>query len=644
MHWSRAGKAPDEKKQAAAHPLDGLNEEQKKVVKFGAGKAIVIAGAGAGKTRAMMHRVGYWGAKGVPLSRMFVTTFTKNASTEMHARMKAMVGDSADKIVLGTFHSIGYSFIREFHGKKDVLTPNRRKVLIGQCAKGVGVDNVAVETIAGTISAAKLRFLDPAGLEESYEELGAGEYVPAVYREYENEKLRLDLVDYDDMLFQPWKLFNGDSAILEMVRKRYDFLMVDEAQDLNSLQIELAMQISGGHGNLMMVCDPDQAIYQWRGARPDLMIEFAKSNDVSVLNLSRNYRSTSTIVGASNKLIEHNVNRLDKTVFTERGAGKGIDLLVSQTQDDEAESLVRFVEVGVGSEGKQYGDFAVLYRTNAQGRAFEDALLQAGIPYVVFGSTGFYNRKEILDVLAYLRLAIDPEDNESLLRIANIPTRMLGAKWREEVLTLAKKNSAYSVLGERFSQSYMQKMSFALKQDIDSLHAMHKANAGPARIIEEILKLRSTGRKKETLVDHYRVDIDENTEDNRRVDNVLELRSAARRHESIEEFLDFVDRSKAASERALRKKKSNVVSLMTIHKSKGLEYDVVFVAGVSEGLLPHKMAGDDIEEERRLMYVAATRAANELHLSFLANRFGTALDPSRFLVEMQASVAESTDA
>lgn len=616
--------------------LDLLNNEQRKAVTTTEGPLLVLAGAGSGKTRVLTTRIAYLIEElGISPDNILAITFTNKASKEMKERIISMLGPIAYNIQISTFHSFGLYLLKKHYDllgydhnftildSDDVLT------LIKKIIKDMNLDpkEYNPKGIRNQISGAKNQLMDAEEYSKyannSYEEI-----VVDVYRKYE-KKLKLNnSFDFDDLLMMPLKLFRMYPNILKEYQEKYQYILVDEYQDTNEAQYVMVKMLAAKYKNICVVGDESQAIYSWRGANYKNILNFEKDyKDAKTILLEENYRSTKTILNAANDIIKNNKERKDKNLWTNNDEGIKIKYHRCYDEKEEANYIKDEIKQLINS-GVNKSDIAILYRTNAQSRTLEEALLRENIPYKVIGSFYFYNRKEIKDLIAYLKLLYNSNDDINLLRIINVPKRGIGLKTIENLTSKAMLNncSIYDIIDSG------KELEF--KNIIEELKKL-KDNVTLTELIDLILE--KTGIKQEL--------ISENTlEAEVRLENLEEFKSITRNFEevngliSLEEFLEEIS---LVSDIEEHKNNSEVVTLMTIHSAKGLEFNNVFIAGMEEGIFPHTNSFNElsgIEEERRLCYVAVTRAKQKLYIVNSRKRmlFGQENynPPSRFINEI----------
>jgi DNA helicase-2/ATP-dependent DNA helicase PcrA len=598
-----------------------LNPQQILVVKHLEGPALVVAGPGSGKTRVLTHRVAYLiKDKGMSEFNILCVTFTNKAANEVKQRVGRLLGDSTKLPWSGTFHSICSKILRR-DGKHIGIPPSfviydrdDQRALVKQIIKDFGIDpkKFNPSSVLGTISSAKSELIS-ASMYEGYAKGYYQKTVAKIYPEYQKRLRKNEALDFDDLLFEVVNLFDKSPQVLEKYQKLFKYILVDEYQDTNRAQYVLTKFLSDLSQNIFVVGDMSQAIYSFRGADYRNILNFQQDYpDASVYNLERNYRSTQNILDGAKSVIVNNKAHIALDLWTEKGEGEKIVVFSGSSDKDE----VRFVVDRVGQEilsGKGFRDIAVLYRTNAQSRILEEAFIKNNIPYKIIGSVRFYSRKEIKDIIAYLRVIHNPKDTVSWERIVNVPPRGIGKK-TQAVLA----DNGWDL--EEIERRSKLPFSSWLK-DKDSLSTLE--------LMERI------------LIDSGYLDwLDDGTEENKvRLENVNELKSVAAQFVDLGDFLENV--ALIESSNRVDPDKFNAVTLMTIHAAKGLEFPTLFVVGMEEGLFPHSQSMEsveELEEERRLCYVAMTRAMEKLFLTHASSRlyFGSvqANLPSRFLSEI----------
>ena len=636
--------------------LEGLNPPQQEAVRHTEGPLLILAGAGSGKTRVITRRIAYLiGRHQVDPQRILSVTFTNKAAKEMRARVQDLLGGTTAGVKLGTFHAICVQILRAdpdaagLRAKFTIFDEGDQLSAVKEASAGttVGTGTVDPRSMLARISRAKNALRSPADVAEAAD--GFSEEVFArLYALYEKRLRAANAVDFDDLLMKVVRLFRRHPEILRRYQEAWQFLQVDEYQDTNGAQYEIVNLLSRAHGNLCVVGDDDQAIYGWRGADLSNILEFERDHPgCTVVKLEENYRSTQSILQGAGGLVRNNVGRTDKTLWSARGAGGPIQLHL--VEDERAEATLVTQTIGDSRRaGYAFRDMAILYRVNAQSRALEAGLRTARIPYEIIGGLRFYDRREIKDAVAYLRLVSNPLDNQAFRRIVNVPARGIGAasvcKLDEEAARLE------CSLLQACTQAEVQaivppKTHQALQAFAAVIHDLHaQADQGSVSDLIRTVLSRSGYR---------RLWSDENTKEGQdRIDNLEELVTSAEEfqtehaHATLAGFLDTVSLMSDLDE----KTNGMYVTLMTLHAAKGLEFPLVFMAGMEDGILPHERALVEgipgVEEERRLCYVGMTRAMDQLVLSCARSRKlyqkPTPKIPSRFLAEIPAAVLEIT--
>ena len=638
--------------------LEGLNEKQREAVTTTEGPVMIIAGPGSGKTRALTHRIAYLLATGTAQPRDIIAlTFTNKAAGEMQERVQRLVGDDTKGMWVGTFHSAFARLLRT-EGDKigysedfSIYDTSDSKRLIKQQMQGRNLDTDVVKprAVQRMISSAKNEMISP----REYAELARGdqqEMVAEVYPAYERALKQANALDFDDLLLKPIELFEQHEDVLEKYQRRWTHVHIDEYQDTNQAQYVLARKLADRHKNLCVVGDDAQSIYAFRGADITNILNFEQDYpDATTIRLERNYRSTKNIIRLADSIIEKNDDQIEKSLWTDNAEGEYVALMEALSEKDEAQKVERRIRDLQLREGLEYGDFAVLYRTNAQSRAIEEALRTENVPYRVIGGTSFYERKEIKDVLAYLKLLVNPNDTASLQRIINYPTRGIGDKTQERL------------------QRYAQQQGLSLWQAVERVEEIETLGTRAERAVGKFRRLIARYASKagtgSTPPDELARDLiqdagllselrKEHTRENlQRWENVQELISALAEYvESTEEatISTFLQEVALLTDQDEADDEGDKVTLMTLHAAKGTEYPVVFVAGLEEGLFPLEKATQEkseLEEERRLFYVGVTRAEQRLYLSWARSRYRYGEQQSntrsRFLEEVDSDVVRT---
>lgn len=592
--------------------LTKLNDKQKEAVMHIDGPLLILAGAGSGKTRVLTSRVAYLiNEVGIDPRNILAITFTNKAAKEMKERIFSIIGDLASKVQISTFHSFGYRIVREnYHllgleNNFTILDESDSITIIKKILKDINLDpkHYNPKAIKGAISGAKNELMNPDEYSR-FEKTPWDEIVIRVYRLYEEMLKKNNAVDFDDLLMLPIMLFEGNPEVLKLYQERFKYILIDEYQDTNEAQYKLSKMISARYKNICVVGDGDQSIYAFRGANYNNILNFEKDyKNAKVIMLEENYRSTKTILKAANDVIKKNKLRKDKNLWTSNDEGCKINYYRAYDEKEEADYVTSNVKK-MFEEGIPYEEMAVLYRTNAQSRVLEERFIVEGIPHKVVGAFAFYNRKEIKDLVAYLKLIYNERDDVNLTRCINVPKRGIGAKTIENLQIKAdeENKSIYEIIDSG--------KELVFKELIDDFK--RKAESSSLTELVEYVITKS-GMKQEYVNE-------KSIEANIRLENLEEFKSITMAFEerngviSLEEFLMQVS---LVSNSEDTKEETEKVSLMTMHAAKGLEFDVVFAVGLEEGIVPHSGfdgAGADIEEERRLFYVTITRAKKHLFL------------------------------
>ena len=636
--------------------LDGLNREQQQAVQHTEGPLLILAGAGSGKTKVLTVRIAYLLAQGVNPYEILAITFTNKAAKEMKSRVEGLVGDVANRIWLSTFHSFCAKFLRfeldnflGYNSNFTIYDTSDSQVVIKAALKALNLDDkyYPVGAMISAISDAKNKLMFASDYRKQARDFYQ-QKVADVYEYYERELRKNNALDFDDLLLVAVKLLQSNAAVLDKYSKRFKYVMIDEYQDTNHAQYLLAYLLSSHWKNIAVVGDADQSIYAWRGADIQNILDFEKDYpNCTSIKLEQNYRSTKIILDAANAVIDNNEGRPEKNLWTDKVEGAKIQHFTAQSEHEEAAFIGDTIVKKHDIHGVPYGDMAILYRTNAQSRVLEEALIKRALPYTMVGGTKFYDRKEIKDVLAYLRVLYNPFDDLSLLRIINVPKRSIGAT------TVSK------------LQDYARENGTSLFMTLTQLHLVDTIKGKTKEKLEEFGVLiftlvaemddKSVLDILEAILDRtgYLAQLEESTDpqDQARAENIGELLSVAKDFQdtnptgTVEDFLEQVA---LVNDVDSFEQEESKVTLMTLHAAKGLEFPIVFLGGLEEGLFPHSrtlMNPEGIEEERRLAYVGITRAEKELYISNATTRtvFGRTSSylPSRFIDEIPAELVDS---
>lgn len=617
--------------------LDTLNPAQREAVEKTEGPVLILAGAGSGKTRVLTTRIGHLiEDKGVQPANILAITFTNKAANEMRERVEETLDSDASDMWISTFHSCCVRILRKYinrigYNRSFVIYDSADQVtLVKDCLKELNLSDKVFEpkVIISTISGAKDKLYDPKQFKAMHMNDNRMSKIADVYALYQDRLKRNSALDFDDLIFKTVELLKSDKEVLDYYRNRFKYIMVDEYQDTSKAQYELIKILAKEHQNICVVGDDDQSIYGWRGADIRNILEFEKDYDnVHVVKLEQNYRSTQIILDAANTVISNNIERKRKRLWSEKKEGELIKIQVAQDEIEESDFVADMIAKISREQNRSYKDFAVLYRANAQSRSVEDALNRSQIPYNIYGGTKFYERKEIKDLIAYLRVIQNPQDDISIKRIINIPRRGIGLRTIEKIEDRAslKQESIYSVLIDIETNSEIStKARNSISEFVDNV-------IGTLRTMREVYPVSKLIEKVIESIDYYGY-IDELYKGNKeeaeeRKDNVKEFISVAMEFEQtseekdLETFLTGIALTSESSE----EEEIDKVSLMTIHTSKGLEFPVVFIVGMEDGLFPiaravRSMNDSEIEEERRLCYVGITRAKEILYLTLTQKR------------------------
>lgn len=623
--------------------LDNLNDKQKEAVLYNDGPLLIIAGAGAGKTKTLTTKIAYLIEEGLAAPyNILAITFTNKAAKEMRDRLYLLIGDEARKLQVSTFHSFGLKLLREnyellgYDRNFVIMDSDDSLTVVKKIIKDLNYDPKIYnpKAIRNKISSCKNELISA----HDYERYAVSDYeqvIQKVYEKYEHKLKTNNSVDFDDLLILPIKLFKEHIDVLEKYQDLYKYVLIDEYQDTNEAQYILTKMISEKNRKITCVGDDSQSIYSFRGANYKNILNFEKDyKDAKTILLEQNYRSTGNILDAANQVIKNNRDRKDKNLWTNKGPGDKIKYYRAYNERDEAQYIIRKIKELVNRD-VEYKDIAILYRTNAQSRVVEEEMLKENLPYRVIGSFYFYSRKEIKDLIAYLRLIHNSKDNISLLRVINTPKRGIGLKTIEN-LTKRADSEGISIYDAIESGKELE-----FKNTIEKL----KSIAEDLTLTELIDKVLDASVMKKEL------ESEQTLESEVRLENLEEFKSITKAFEEKEGLIsleDFLLEISLVSDVEEYKDDPNRISLMTVHSVKGLEFDHVFVIGMEEGLFPHMnslMENGALEEERRLCYVAITRARDDLHLVNARRRtlFGKEqVNPvSRFISEINPDLLET---
>lgn len=629
---------------AADAIVSGLNDRQREAVTQGDGPVLVVAGAGSGKTRMLTRRIAFLiRVKHQPPWTILAVTFTNKAASEMRERVLDLVGDEGREVLLGTFHAVCLRILRierRREGLPDfsIYDPDDQRALMKQALNLAGVrdSRMTPGVVLGRVSNLKNELIAPQDFRpRSY----ADELISNVYPIYQDLLRQNNAFDFDDLLVETVKLLRSNPETLERYSERYRHILVDEYQDTNHAQYALVSMLAAKHQNLFVVGDADQAIYGWRGADVRNILEFEEQfPNATTITLDQNYRSTQNILDAAHAIISVNEKRPEKKLWTDQDRGPLIHIFEGTTEGEEALFIVRQIRRLISRGTAEARSCAVMYRTNSQSRVIEDAFVHEGLPYKIVGTTRFYERREVRDVLAYLRWVANPDDGQSLARIINVPPRKIGATSLSKLLewASAQRISLWSAV-QRADE--VPGLGSAAKKNLHAIAPMFAGIIddsrmnGPLETLDHVLA--------ET---HYLDWLAEQDDGDARLENVEELRTVASNFEELDaqdSLQAMLEQIALVSDADQVEESGGAATLMTMHLAKGLEFDVVFLVGMEDGLFPHSRSVDDVEEmeeERRLCYVGITRARHHLYLTYAMSRrlMGRSErnPPSRFLLDI----------
>jgi DNA helicase-2/ATP-dependent DNA helicase PcrA len=636
--------------------LDGLNDDQRQAVASPLGAALVLAGAGSGKTRVLVHRVAWLiQVEGASPNSILAVTFTNKAAAEMRSRIETLLGLPSGAMWLGTFHGLAHRLLR-IHWREaglpqsfQILDSEDQARVMRKVLKALDLDETrwVPREILWFINAQKDEGHRPKHIKDDGDP--TRRQLIKIYQAYEDACQRAGVVDFAELLLRAYELWRDNPSLLEHYRTRFRHVLVDEFQDTNAIQYKWLMLLAGANGLPFVVGDDDQSIYRWRGARVENLQHFRRDFPQAVLyKLEQNYRSTGTILKAANALISHNAGRLGKTLWTSGEDGERVKLYAAFNERDEADFAVNRIREWVARGGARR-EVAVLYRSNAQSRVFEEAFLNARMPYRVYGGLRFFERAEIKDALAYMRLIASRADDTSFERVVNMPVRGIGAKTMDTVRDHARSHTTslwnaaltcvQTELPQRAALALQAFMALIdrLAHEVEGLELQNQ--------VDHVIQMSG-------LIEHFKKEKGERGEG--RVENLLELVSAAQgfspeseAEAELSPLESFLAHAVLESGEGQADPYDDCVQMMTLHSAKGLEFPVVFLAGMEDGLFPHQRSVADLaglEEERRLCYVGMTRAMRQLYLTYAEQRRLYGVDnygqPSRFISELPAELVE----
>ena len=644
--------------QGGKSSYQNLNEMQRKAVMTTEGPLLILAGAGSGKTTVLVNRISHiLETTGVFPSNILAITFTNKAAREMKERVEKILGDESDGMWISTFHSccvrilrknidrLGYTSSFVIYDRSDQLT------LLKGTIKELDMNEKLYDPkmVIGHISDAKDKLINPEEFTKTYKDDFKMSKIAAIYERYQKNLKKNNALDFDDIIVKTVEMFEQNEDVLEFYQRKFKYVMVDEYQDTNRAQYKLVSLLSRLHKNLCVVGDDDQSIYGWRGADITNILNFEKEFQGAVaIKLEQNYRSTQNILDSANSVIKNNNERKSKNLWTDKPDGEKIKVFKAMDEREEGDFISRkIIELTEGDNSM--GDFAVLYRTNAQSRAIEEAFMRQSIPYKIYGGLKFYDRKEIKDIIAYLRLIQNPLDDISLKRIINVPKRGIGLKTIEKLQNFAysKDENIYSAMLDLEDGLISTRAKSKVDQFVTIISTLMAMNEcmNVSLLIEKVLE--DTGYMEELKKEN-------SVESQTRIENIKELISSAVEFEQISEdktLETFLASISLVSDLDSLEEGDEYVSIMTLHSAKGLEFPVVFMAGMEEGIFPSSRSvldEDRLEEERRLCYVGITRAQQELYMTYANERmiygrknYGT---NSRFLSELPKDCLQSYNA
>ena len=644
--------------------LNELNEAQREAVVYTDGPELVIAGAGSGKTRVLTYKIAYLLTQGVHPAQIMALTFTNKAAKEMKERIVKLTNEETERYLrMGTFHSIFASILRReanhigYNSNFTIYDEADSRSLCNSIIKELGLDNKIYRAAAvhARISEAKNNLITSHEYKDNIEavERDAASGMPMlhkIYTEFSRRCIMSNAMDFDDLLLRTYQLFKNNPDICSNYSKRYNHILIDEYQDTNHAQQQIIQLLTCCHKNICAVGDDAQSIYAFRGANIDHILDFqTQFEGTKLFKLEQNYRSTHCIVNAANSLIAKNQRQIKKDVYSMNDEGERIEITQLSSDREEALFVSKSIKQRILSEGLNYSDFAILYRTNSQSRSFEEQFLKSGIPYRIYGGMSFYQRKEIKDLIAYFRVTVNPEDEEALLRVINYPTRGIGNTTIQKVLSKARSEgmTAWQVLCQleemlpELSKGTLNKLT-AFRMMIEGF-SEQLSTADAAHLGEQIIKQSGISQDLYSSTDPEYLSKQEHLEEF--LASMEEFVETQREQDAPEGLVDFLHEVSLLSDRETEDTDKPQVTLMTVHSAKGLEFPCVYIVGMEEDIFPSAMSSGNIrgiEEERRLLYVAITRAERYCHLTYAKIRFRYGKQewctPSRFLKEIDTKL------
>lgn len=635
--------------------LKKLNPDQQKAVEFTGPAQMIVAGAGSGKTKVLTYKVAYLLKHGYSPESILALTFTNKSANEMKSRIVELVGKKAEAIWMGTFHSIFARILRveakyiDYKPNFSIYDTEDSYSLVSNIMTNfnIEIEGLTVNSVRHRISFLKNHMIMPSEYRKKFVKTFRDEKIAEIYEEYQLRLVANNAMDFEDLLLKPIQLFNSNEKILHKYKSRFNYILVDEFQDTNKSQYELLKLLVSRSCKIAVVGDDAQSIYSWRGANLGNMQDFRKDfKNHKLFKLEQNYRSTKTILTAADSVIKYNKNQVSKTLWTENSDGEPLTLIRCADEKDEAFQLAKAIKKEISKKKLSYKDFAILYRTNAQSRVLEDIFYKEKIPYIIIGGVEFYRRKEVKDVIAYLHVIANTNDEESILRIMNFPQRGIGNTTVTRMIAFARKHDL----------TLFQTMNRVFEV-IDIKERIQKNVKGFRVLLEKYIKLKDTlsvGELSLALIDELglvKMFKSENTpESQSRLENINQLMAAiseySKEHKDakLDQFLEDVS---LISDIDMKDDKKNAVTLLTVHSAKGLEFPTVFISGLEEEIFPlaNRFSEDaSVEEERRLFYVAVTRAQKKVYLSHARSRyrFGEVAyqSRSRFIDEIEPSTVQ----
>jgi DNA helicase-2/ATP-dependent DNA helicase PcrA len=632
--------------------LKELNKEQRQAVEYDKGPQMIVAGAGSGKTKVLTYKIAYLIDHGYSPDSILALTFTNKAANEMKGRIKELIGNKANSLWMGTFHSIFARILRieskniNYESNFSIYDAEDSHSLVQNIISNLNIelDSITPNSVRHKISFMKNHMVMPAEFRKKHKGEFIEEKIADIYDEYQKRLVINNSMDFEDLLLKPIEMFNENSKILTKYKKKFSYLLVDEFQDTNKAQYELVKLLVSKDGKISVVGDDAQSIYSWRGANIGNMADFQKDfPKQKIFKLEQNYRSTKNILAAADSVIKNNKTQLIKTLWTENNDGELLTLVKCADEKDEAYQIAKFIKHEISKKKLSLKDFGILYRTNAQSRALEDIFRREKIPYTIVGGVEFYKRKEVKDIVAYLRVIANQEDEESLLRIMNFPQRGIGSTTIKRMINFARKHEI----------SMFETMTRVFEV-IDIKERIQKNVKGFKVLLDKYIELKdklSVGELSRALVDELgilRIFKEERTPESlARWENINELLSAlsdfsnSNDDAKLEQYLEDVS---LVADIDMYEGEKNLVTMMTIHSAKGLEFPIVFITGCEEDIFPlsNRFSTEaTVEEERRLFYVAVTRAKQKVYISHARSRyrFGEVAyqSRSRFIDELEPS-------